>query len=447
MSSESDANDRDPQSHRPFPDAPGAEAAHDTSESRPGRFLPPGASRRTFLRAAVVSSAAIAGAAGLNPAGLPRPLLAKAVVGAARVSGASGACAGQVTTLNNSGAGSLREAIANAKSGDTITFCVTGTITLGSVLTINKNLTITGPGAGTLAVSGNDATQVFQFDDSSGALTATISGLTIEHGNAGSGYGGCINLEPLNPTTTLHLTDCVVSNGTAFQGGGLYNDGVVTLTNCQFENNTGTLNSGAVDNDGTLTATGCTFNANKSTGIGDGGALSNEAPTSVMSLTNCTITGNTTLGRGGGIVFDSPSGSLSILNCTIAGNTAAAGGNIDAQSPFKLTNSIVANGTPDDITTSGAGAVNSGDYNLIRDTTGVTITGTATHNIAAGTDPKLGALANNGGPTPTMALLTGSPCIDYIPTPGNGSPSTDQRGDPRGDGGTYDVGAFEVQSS
>src|SRR5258706_10289503 len=84
-----------------------------------------------------------------------------------------------VSTLNDAGTGSLRQAIADAVANDTITFGVTGTITLRSgALVIDKDLSITGPGAAALAVSGNLTSRV--FDVTRG--TVLISNLTIRDG-------------------------------------------------------------------------------------------------------------------------------------------------------------------------------------------------------------------------------------------------------------------------
>ena len=105
--------------------------------------------------------------------------------------------------------GSLRRTISNASSGDTIAFAsgVTGTITLtasNGPLDITQDLDIEGPGAGILTISGNDATQVF---DVSPGVTATIAGLTIADGS--------------KPQT----------------GGGIYNEGTLTVTNCTLSGN------------------------------------------------------------------------------------------------------------------------------------------------------------------------------------------------------------------
>jgi hypothetical protein len=102
-----------------------------------------------------------------------------------------------VTNTNDSGAGSLRKAIADAASSDMINFGITGTITLTSdQLVIDKGLTIQGPGANLLSISGNNASRVFFIN---GGVTATLDGMTIRDGT-GDG-GGIYNLGALTVTT------------------------------------------------------------------------------------------------------------------------------------------------------------------------------------------------------------------------------------------------------
>ena len=97
------------------------------------------------------------------------------------LSGAARAATLTVTTLTDSGAGSLRGQLAAAASGDTINFGVTGTITLTSgELVASKNLTITGPGASALSLSGNNTPRVFNL--ANGNINIAISGLTIANG-------------------------------------------------------------------------------------------------------------------------------------------------------------------------------------------------------------------------------------------------------------------------
>src|SRR5213075_2512903 len=89
-----------------------------------------------------------------------------------------------VTNTNDSGPGSLRQALANAGDGDTINFAVTGTIALTSgELLVDKNVTISGPGTATLAVDSNFTSRVFYIGS---GKTASISGLTLANGSAGS---------------------------------------------------------------------------------------------------------------------------------------------------------------------------------------------------------------------------------------------------------------------
>ena len=154
-----------------------------------------------------------------------------------------------VTSTADSGTGSLRDTLAAASSGDNINFSVTGTITLrGGPLTIDKSLTISGPGASDLAISGNHTDGVFVVK--SGA-TVTVSGLTIENGKAlnGGGGGGISNLGILTVTNSA-----VTGNSALNFGGGIENFGTLTLTNSTVAGNTaGCCHGGGIGNSGTLT--------------------------------------------------------------------------------------------------------------------------------------------------------------------------------------------------
>ena len=134
-----------------------------------------------------------------------------------------------VTNTLDSGPGSLRDAIATAAPGDTINFSVTGTITLTSgELLINQNLTITGPGASGLAISGNFLSRVFDI----GSGTVAVSGLTIQNGSTSADPGGGIYNHG-----TLTLSNNTLSNNSAAIGGGIYNNGTLTVTNSTLSGN------------------------------------------------------------------------------------------------------------------------------------------------------------------------------------------------------------------
>jgi len=154
------------------------------------------------------------------------------------------------STADDGSLGTLRYAIAHSNAGDTITFDPTvfapGTshaITLnGSQLEITHNLTISGPGLANLSVSGNNAWRVFQIDS---GVSASISGLTITAGNAGTAYGGGIN-----NAGTLNLANCSLTSSTAKDGGGRYSgSGSANLTNCTFSNDTASAFGGGLFND------------------------------------------------------------------------------------------------------------------------------------------------------------------------------------------------------
>src|SRR5262249_38742034 len=119
-----------------------------------------------------------------------------------------------VGSAGDSGAGSLREAIASAAAGDVITFAPTvygQTIALGSRLVIDRSLTIDGPGAGSLSVSGQGTVGLISI---AGSPRVSIDGLALTQGS--DQIGGAID----NPSGTLLLRDCVVTNNHATSGGG-----------------------------------------------------------------------------------------------------------------------------------------------------------------------------------------------------------------------------------
>jgi hypothetical protein len=243
-----------------------------------------------------------------------------------------------LTVLNNldSGAGSLRAAITNAKSGDTIVFAPSlngHTITLTSdQLEIHKNLVIEGPGACLLTISGNGANRVF---DISGGLTVTIAGLTVTHGlgkgdiqgnNSGASGGGAI----LNGGSTVNLASDVFSYNRALNHGGAITNGpgsVLTVVSSTFVSNQAVgqvgaayIEGGAIwntDNGGvgaTATITGCTFISNQSLGA-DGGSISGTGA----------VLGETS----GGAIHNEGPDFLTVKNSTFIGNQAIAGNSGD----------------------------------------------------------------------------------------------------------------------
>jgi hypothetical protein len=259
-----------------------------------------------------------------------------------------------VTSTADSGPGSLRQAIAEACPGSTITFADTGTITLTSgELDINENLAIQGPGANLLTVSGNNtALHVFNIGMVTPALDVTLSGLTITGGNADTfGEGGLGDRGAgilFYDTGTLNVTGCTISGNAnpIAGGGGIYNMGTLNVTNSTISDNTAHDEGAGVSNLGTANITNSTISGN--TVAGQGGGISNDQ-LATLKVTGCTISGNSSGTKGGGIfnfgmatVAESTitgnsatfaggvynDGMLSISNTTMSANTATAGGAI-----------------------------------------------------------------------------------------------------------------------
>ncbi len=353
-----------------------------------------------------------------------------------------------VTNTNDSGAGSLRNAIATAHSGDTINFKLPNpsTITLtGGKLTISQNLTITGPGAAQLAIDGNKASQVFSINL---GVTASISGLTIQNGEIPGAGGGIAN------SGSLTLTGCTVSHNVGGnEGGAIYNAGSLTVTDSSVSDNPNAyVDGGAIGNDGTLTLINSTI-ARNSASEGFGGGIANYG---TATLTNSTVSGNSAYEGGGGILNEPAQGSLTLINSTVSGNSSNfEGSGILNLAPLTIKSTLFANNATAgncDFYVPGGSTVTSLGYNLSDDGT-CAFSGPGDENnvvAGAGLDPK--GLQNNGGPTQTIALLSTSPAVDHIPvadcTDANGKPvTTDQRGVSRPQGKGCDVGAYELVQS
>ena len=140
---------------------------------------------------------------------------------------------------------SLRYAVSHAKAGDTIAFATSmggqAIILTSGTLSISTNLTIQGPGAGLLTISGNNATTVFTINSG----TVTISGLTVAYGSAPTNQAGG-GIQILGGTVTV--TACTLSNNSAASGGGIANSGTLIVSNTTFSGNSAGTRGGGIEN-------------------------------------------------------------------------------------------------------------------------------------------------------------------------------------------------------
>jgi hypothetical protein len=258
-----------------------------------------------------------------------------------------------------------------------------------------------------------------QFEMTAGSGRVTIDG----GGQIVLNARGIARIFFVDAGAGLVLAGLTLTGGVAANGGAIYSQGALTISNCTLSGNTAnnsTFNGGgAVFNfHGTLTVSASTFSGNVANSLEGGGAINNDAGT--VTVTNSTLAYNQTAGTlaGGGIYNDH--GTLTVSNSTLANNTAGkvGGGGIYSTGALALVNTIVADNTAptDPDTELGSSGTAAGNNNLIGDGTGLTgITNGALGNqvgtSASPINPMLGPLTINGGTTDTLGLLPGSPAI------------------------------------
>jgi len=361
-----------------------------------------------------------------------------------------------VTNLNDTGAGSLRQAIsdANSRSGaDTIVFApgIKGTIPLLTALpTLSDDIEIDGPGANLLTVDRAVTTALdfrfFLIDGAGSGPTVTLSGLTLSNG-VGVGGGGAVK----NVHGNVTLRNCALTfNQADFMGGGIFNAGTMTLVACTLQDNQvggiagppPVYRGGGIYNTGTLTLTQCTLGENNvnvseltpGQATGQGGGIYN---TGDVTLSHCTVAGNYVR------IYYSPT-IISSVDEPGEGNAIYNTGSVT------LNNTILFQSEVSETKYLGAtfsnvgGTVVSHGYNLTDSDTIGLLTGPG-DKVA--TTRVLGQLGRNGGPTPTFNPVTGGPAIDAGDPAFTDTSVKDQRGWSRVIGGRIDIGAVEFRPS
>jgi hypothetical protein len=417
----------------------------------------------------------------IRPRAFRRRALAGLIAGIATLlvlSASAQAVTFPVTNTNDTGNGSLRQAITNANATTTPDVVdatdVSGTINLLTALPIvSEDIEIRGPGADAVTVRrGMGVMSAFRIFAVNPGVAAEISGLTIASGNVSNSSAGGAGI--YNDAGTLTLRDSVVtgnvnsgsSNGA--DGGGIFNfspspanTATMTIVDSAVSGNTAAGGGAGIYNysNSRLTVRRSLVSGNTSAqnaGCDGGGGIKND---SVLRVENSTVAGNVVPTgapvHGGGILNCLASASATIVNSTIASNTASTGANLSIDrngSTAALKSTIVSDprggGENCHVDPPPATLISNG-FNLASDASCKLTRPMDQPN----TDPMLGPLANNGGPTRTMALPAGSPAVNKGIA---GGLTTDQRGlarpvdfpgvpfAPGGDG--TDIGAFELQA-
>ncbi len=408
------------------------------------------------------------------------------------------------TSASNNYYTDLQGAEDHVSAGTTVKLA--GTSILLSEVDISQSITLTGEGteSTTLRVAEPGITNSRVFNINASGSTINISNMTIQGGHipdAGGGEGGAITMDHSNTTTTVNMDYVRVSNSeTGNNGGAFINTGTMNLTNCIISGNKADDYGGGFRNYRDMTITNSTISGNSAllSGSAFGGGIFNSNGATI-SLTNSTVSGNSSNRYGGGICNY---GTISLTNSTVNGNSADQwGGGIENRGTMTITNSTISGNSADDYsggikndgtmtitysTISGnstdgiggglynyeghltikntiladntastlagdffheTGTVVDNGYNIVEDDEGYTFEGTGDitgqQSNLFGTGLTSQSLADNGGPTQTLAIEAGSVAIGAGTW--DATITTDQRGYIRSNPPT--IGAYEYSGS
>jgi hypothetical protein len=391
-----------------------------------------------------------------------------------------------VSTTSDSGVGSLRAAISAADANTnnlphTIDMSlVNGTINLASALPdITRDMTITGPGAGSLTVSGyaagvrvfNQATANLTIGgitmtgrtSASGAAVAQAAAnenLTITNsvltGSSASGRGAVYNLAG----GTVMVSGTTVANNTA-AGGALWvnqssaGGAELDILNSQVLNNVSTGPGGAVGSyfGGTLNIDHSTLAGNSTSG-GGGALYLWGTPAGTTNISNVTLANNTAAGNGGAILLNAGTNDTTIISSTMTGNVGLTAGAIDntGTSTVILDNTILSGNTAGGAVELSSAAAVYAFYSAIDTLAGFTFTNSAINLSPANSTPAalhLQPLVNAVGPNGTFGVIglgAGSTALNTGDPAQGGSGQTDEIGTPRPSGYSVDIGAVQEVS-
>ena len=298
-------------------------------------------------------------------------------------------------------------------------------------------LTIQGAGAESTIVQANASKGVATYRVFNLYGVITLKDMTIRHGRLWTGSGGGAGIR-IDDGETITIDSCTIADNemTTFStgdGGGIWlsSSSSLTITNSTIEGNS-TIKDG-------------------------GGICVRSSAGSTCIITNCTITGNTSGDDGGGL-YIAGLATVQVTNVTVAENSATGDGDglaINAAGSYDIKNSLLANNGTEDFYLN-TGSITDSGYNLVENSSGYTWEGTGDITGDQASLNLSSTLADNGGPTETLALSEGSVAINTIPQSAggntyNGCPPCDQRIYSRPDGSSEsdnrDIGAYEYGAS